>query len=245
MQITLLGTGDAIGTPKIGCHCTQCRYARDHGLQRLRTSLLIETHGHHILVDSSPDLRQQLLAHGSPHIDAVVWTHGHFDHFMGFGEFYRVQKMPRVVAAREVLDYCGGIFRFLPFERTEIEPFQPFNLFGLCITLVEVNHPPAYTCGLVISSGNMAKIGYTSDSRADMPRKTLGLLSGADMLFIDALVPPGIHISKHMNYQEACATAKSLEVKDLRCIHLSHHVPWTLPYLGRDGESFLFPDGEV
>ena len=94
MKFTLLGTGDAIGTPKIGCDCPQCTHARETGTL-LRTSILIEHDDRHILVDSSPDLRQQLLRYGSPHIDAVIWTHGHYDHFMGFGEFYRVQKIPR------------------------------------------------------------------------------------------------------------------------------------------------------
>src|SRR5512136_3458995 len=103
MKITLLGTGDAIGTPKVGCTCPQCIQADKTGSMRLRTSLLVENNGRHLLVDSSPDLRQQLLRHGSPHIDAVIWTHGHYDHFMGFGEFYRVQTMPEVYAAPNVL----------------------------------------------------------------------------------------------------------------------------------------------
>ena len=66
MKITLLGTGDAIGTPKIGCSCRNCIYASNHGLERLRTSLLVETAGHHLLIDTSPDLRRQLLGTGSP-----------------------------------------------------------------------------------------------------------------------------------------------------------------------------------
>ena len=58
MKFTLLGTGDAIGTPKVGCDCPQCSYAKNTGSMRLRTSLLVENAGKHILVDSSPDLRQ-------------------------------------------------------------------------------------------------------------------------------------------------------------------------------------------
>ena len=56
MKITLLGTGDAIGTPKVGCDCPQCSHAKNNGSMRLRTSLLVENAGKHILVDSSPDL---------------------------------------------------------------------------------------------------------------------------------------------------------------------------------------------
>lgn len=239
MHITVLGTGDAIGTPKIGCSCPRCSYALHQGIQRLRTSFLIEHEGRNLLIDSSPDLRQQLLAHGSPPIDAVLWTHGHYDHFMGFGEFYRVQAMPAVYAAPNVLQYCGDIFRFLSFSRHTVEPYCPFDLFGLGLTLVPVNHPPVETYGIVLTEGKV-KIAFTSDSNANIPSETHSHFFGADLLFIDAMVPPSIHIPKHMNYHEACTLAADLEVKDFRCVHLSHKIPWDLPHIGRDGETFIF-----
>jgi Metal-dependent hydrolases of the beta-lactamase superfamily I len=111
MKITVLGTGDVVGTPKVGCDCPVCREAVATGKQRLRTSILVEHKGRHLLIDTGPDLRQQLLAAGAPHIDAVIWTHGHYDHFMGFGDFYRVQRETiHVYGAAEVLKYCGGYF---------------------------------------------------------------------------------------------------------------------------------------
>jgi phosphoribosyl 1,2-cyclic phosphate phosphodiesterase len=239
MKITVLGTGDAIGTPKIGCSCPRCSYALHQGIARLRTSFLIEHAGKNILIDSSPDLRQQLLAHGSPHIDAVIWTHGHFDHFMGFGEFYRVQAMPAVYAAPQIMEYCAGVFQFLSFSRHAAEPFCPVDLFGLGVTLVPVNHPPAETYGIILTNGK-AKIAFTSDSNADIPAESLTLFSGADLFFVDALVPPSIHIDKHMNYQEACTLSAGLKVKDFRCVHMSHNIPWDLPNIGKDGEIFCF-----
>ena len=240
MKLTLLGTGDAIGTPKVDCACPRCSHALRFGIQRLRTSLLIEGTGGNVLVDSSPDLRQQLLLNGSPRISAVIWTHGHYDHFMGFGEFYRVQKIPDVYAAPPVMDYCGGIFGFLSFRRHSQEPYRPFSLFGLTFTLVEVNHPPAYTCGLVIEGAGY-RVGFTSDTRIDLPDRTFDLLKGVDLLLVDALVPPEYHIDKHMNYQDARELAENLGVKDYRCVHISHNMPWDLPNLGTDGETFCFP----
>jgi phosphoribosyl 1,2-cyclic phosphate phosphodiesterase len=240
MKITLLGTGDAIGTPKIGCTCPQCTEAHLHGLMRLRTSLLVESDGHHVLIDSSPDLRQQLLAHGSPRIDAVIWTHGHYDHFMGYGEFYRVQHLPPVYAAPPVLDYCGEVFRFMSFARHPVEPYTRFSLFGAGFTLIEVHHPPVYACGLVIEKDGY-KIGYTADTRKDIPEKSSALLSGSDLLFIDALMPEGYTISKHMNYLDACSLARELHPGDFRCVHMSHAMRWDLPKLGRDGECFSIP----
>jgi len=240
MKFLLLGTGDAIGTPKIGCDCPQCRHAQETGTGRLRTSLLIEQDGRHILIDTSPDLRQQLLRCGSPHIDAVLWTHGHYDHFMGFGEFYRVQKCPPVYALEPVLRYCGGIFRFLDFGQNAVEPYVPFDLFGITITPFLVKHPPAYTCGFVFEADG-ARVGYTSDTNRDIPHKSLALLENLDLLLVDALIPSHMSITKHMNYLDACTLAESLHPREFRCIHISHMMPWEYPHLAHDGDLFEFP----
>jgi phosphoribosyl 1,2-cyclic phosphate phosphodiesterase len=239
MKIVLLGTGDAIGTPKVGCDCPQCTHAKNTGAMRLRTSLLVENEGRHILIDSSPDLRQQLLLHGSPHIDAVIWTHGHYDHFIGFGEFYRVQKIPPVFAAPPVLNYCTEVFRFLTFDKREIQPYEPFDMFGITITLLKVKHPPAYTCGIVFENAGF-RIGFTSDTNINIPQQSLHLLTDLDLLLLDALVPSDITIHKHMNYLDACTLAQSLEPEEYRCVHLSHLIPWELPHLGKDGDVFEF-----
>jgi len=240
MKITLLGTGDAVGTPQIGCTCPQCTHSHKTGEIRLRTSLLIENKGKHILIDSSPDLRQQLLRAGSPHIDAVIWTHGHYDHFIGFGEFYRVQHIPPVFAPQQVLDYCGEYFRFLKFEKNAVEPYVPFSLFGITITPFMVKHPPAFTCGMLFETGQ-ARIGFTSDTNRDIPKRSLDLLGNLNLLLLDAIVPSRISIPKHMNYLDACTLAGQLAPEDFRCVHMSHHIPWDLPHTGRDGEVFEFP----
>jgi len=239
MKLTLLGTGDAIGTPKVGCSCPQCTRATTTGTMRLRTSLLIENKNRHILIDSTPDLRQQLLLNGSPAIDAVLWTHGHYDHFIGYGEFYRVQDLPPVYAALPVLSYCAEIFRFLSFEKHAVNPYEPFDLFGCSITPFLVRHPPAYTCGMLVEC-NGARIGFTSDTNADIPHKSLDLLRDLDLLLIDALVPSGIRIHKHMNYLDACTLAQNLKPADFRCVHASHLISWDLPHIGMDGETFTF-----
>jgi len=240
MEITLLGTGDAVGTPHVGCSCRQCRYAREMGIERLRTSLLITHNGHSILIDSSPDLRRQLLNTGSPKIDAVIWTHGHYDHFMGYGEFYRVQKSPPVYAAPPVLEYCSPVFSFLIREKHSVPVYTPFTISGVEFTLVEVVHPPVYTCGVVFSDGKV-KVGYTSDTNEHMPEKTLELLTGLDLLFIDGLFPSSFKkVEKHLNYEEAVEMAGDLKAKDFRIVHMSHYLRFDLPHQGYDGERFVF-----
>lgn len=237
MILTLLGTGDAIGTPKIGCGCETCRAAAASGRTRLRTSLLLEAGGKHILIDSSPDLRQQLLRACSPHIDAVVWTHGHYDHFVGYGEFYRVQEMPPVYAPPPVMEYCLQFFHFLPLPPHPIEAYTSFDLFGVSCTFFPVNHPPVYTAGILLEHDG-TRIAYTSDTRLDIPEKSRDLLCGVDLLLIDGIAPAGYSIHKHMNYADAVGLAESVDARDYRVVHMSHMVPFGMPHAGYDMECF-------
>ena len=170
MRITLLGTGDTIGTPKVGCSCATCEYARMTGQERLRTSVLLEVEGNHLLIDTSPDLRIQLLRAQSPHIDAVLWTHGHYDHFVGFNEFYRVQKFPPAFAAPPVMDYIRQQLHFLRFSGNHVPVYEPLDLCGVTITFVPVCHPPIYACGVIIEYEGV-KFVHTGDTNKHIPQK--------------------------------------------------------------------------
>ncbi len=148
-------------------------------------------------------------------------------------------EVPPAYAADPVLRYCGETFRFLNFDRMPVEPYVPFDLFGITITPFLVKHPPAYTCGFVFEAGGV-RVGYTSDTNRDIPQKSLDLLENLDLLLLDALVPSNITITKHMNYLDACTLAESLHPKEFRCIHISHVMPWDNPHLAHDGEIFEF-----
>lgn len=190
-----------------------------------------------LLIDTSPDLRQQLLSCGSPRIDAVFWTHGHYDHYIGYGEFYRVQPPPPVYGAGRVMEYCAGFFGFLEFRRHIIQPYCTFDLLGSEARIFQVNHPPAPTYGIRIEENGRIFV-YTSDTRKELPERSMELLQNADLLLVDAIVPPEIHLSKHMNYREACELAHEARARKFRCVHMSHMIPWDLPHTGADMESF-------
>lgn len=81
----LLGTGTSTGIPMVGCSCPICR-STDPKDKRLRTSILIETKSAKIIVDTSPDLRQQLLKWNVNKIDAAIITHDHADHLHGIDD---------------------------------------------------------------------------------------------------------------------------------------------------------------
>jgi phosphoribosyl 1,2-cyclic phosphate phosphodiesterase len=85
-KITILGTGTSTGVPILGCKCGVCQ-SNDPRNQRLRTSVLLETaNKKNILIDTSPDLRTQLLHTHTSSIDAVILTHDHADHTHGIDD---------------------------------------------------------------------------------------------------------------------------------------------------------------
>ena len=103
MEVTLLGTGDTTGTPTVGCDCDTCQTARERGVERSRFSVHIhnEETDESLLVDFSPDFRQQFLRDEVPLPDAGIVTHVHFDHLDGLGNCYRLVDQLDVFAADE------------------------------------------------------------------------------------------------------------------------------------------------
>lgn len=244
MKLTLLGTGDAVGTPKIGCFCQACEDARQGGKsQRLRFSILVESEKGKILIDTSPDLRQQFLRQNLSHIDGVIWTHGHHDHYSGFGEFYRVQSKVDVYGIQETLEYINKFVYFLQPRYHYVKLYEPFELIGLQLTLIKVDHPPIENPAGVIICENNIKVVITGDTGLEIPEASLKLMKDPDLLIADAIVPPHIHIKKHMNSEEAMTLAEKLSAKEVVLTHLSHLFrphnieSISLP-LGYDGQVF-------
>ena len=74
-----------MGVPTIACHCRVCssKDPRDH---RLRPSILLVHGGESAVIDTTPDFRYQMLRIGLDRLDAVLFTHGHADHILGFDD---------------------------------------------------------------------------------------------------------------------------------------------------------------
>ena len=85
VKITFLGTGTSHGVPVIGCNCDVCQ-SKDPRNQRTRSSILIETKGLSLLVDTATEFRLQALRGSISTVDAVLYTHCHADHVFGFDD---------------------------------------------------------------------------------------------------------------------------------------------------------------
>ncbi|MDG6243083.1 MAG: MBL fold metallo-hydrolase [Methanolobus sp.] len=251
MKITLLGTGDATGTPVIGCSCPTCRDALKGGKsQRTRFAILVESDSGAVLIDTGPDLRDQLLKHGTKHIDGVIWTHGHYDHFAGFAEFHRVQYNVDVYGLPETLAYILDYLHFLHPKKHERKLYEPFELIGLEFTLFEVIHPPVKrSVGVMVRQGR-TKVVITGDTQRDIPKKSMDLIKEPDLLIADAIVPPTVEVKKHMNTEEAFELAREIKAKKVIFTHLSHffkpHDEAAKEFpMGYDGMSFEYPKNQV
>lgn len=97
MNITILGCGASSGVPALGCDCAVCR-SDDPKNQRRRVSILVDQGDTRLLVDTSPDLRGQLLDAKITHLDGVLYTHAHADHLHGLDDLRSVNfNMDRAI----------------------------------------------------------------------------------------------------------------------------------------------------
>lgn len=255
MEVTLLGTGDTTGTPTPGCACDTCTRARDRGIERSRFSVHVhnEHTGESILVDASPDMRQQFLDRGAALPDEVVITHIHFDHLDGLGNVYRLLDGVPVHAADETDPETGESVAATIRRRydyldnvtvAEHPPYEPFESAGFQVRLVPVDHPPLLCYGVVFEDDDGTKFALTGDTSYDIPSESRDALKGADLLLADGIVPAdlceyhplgGNHFSedgvprtfgtKHMTIEGARALAGELDADQTRIVHVSHYTP--------------------
>jgi phosphoribosyl 1,2-cyclic phosphate phosphodiesterase len=175
LTVTVLGSGTSQGVPMIGCRCPVC-LSTDPRDKRSRSSIYLAAPQANILVDTTPDMRQQALREDLDHLDAVLFTHPHADHIMGFDDlrrFCEIQNGP--------LPIYGGYVHVLPQVVAE-----PFELGGLVITPLPVPHGAVFTLGFLFSRGGRKLLAYLSDC-ATVPELVRDLISDVEVLIIDGL----------------------------------------------------------
>lgn len=230
-SLSFLGTGTSVGVPVIGCDCAVCR--SDHPRnRRFRSSVLVRAGDVTVLVDSGPDLRMQALREGLREIDAVIYTHGHLDHVVGFDELrafcWRKSDPLPLHATPECMETLIKMFgwAFYPEKVTEgyVRPDAkiisgPFSYDELRITPLPVEHAALKTVGFLFEVPGKRSIAYLPDVKR-IPEATMDLLKWVDVLVIDALrtLPHATHLS----LSEALAVARATGAGETYLTHLSH-----------------------
>jgi phosphoribosyl 1,2-cyclic phosphate phosphodiesterase len=194
MRVTVLGCGGSAGVPMIGgadgagdwgaCDPSEPRNVRS------RSSIVIESDGARLLVDTAPELRVQLLACRVPGVDAILYTHAHADHITGIDDvrvLNRIAGRPlKAFATRRTLEELGRRFgyAFRPWEPpnffrpvlepVEVAPGQTVRVARMAVRLFEQDHGYAPTLGLRIGG-----FGYSTDV-VGLDEAALDALAGVD-----------------------------------------------------------------
>lgn len=229
MKITLLGTGTSQGIPVIGCKCKAC-LSNDTRDDRLRSGVLIQKNGINILVDTGPDLRQQMLNVGINHVDGVLYTHEHNDHVAGLDDirpFNFIQKtdipfygLPRVL--KDIEYRFAYVFSKNPYPgapKATLIPIQPSKTFfikDLEITPIKVMHGTLPVIGYRFGDfAFITDVSYINDEGKN-------LLSGIKVLVISALHKEK-HFS-HFNLSESISLIQELKIEKAFITHISHRM---------------------
>jgi len=194
LQITVLGSGTSVGIPTLGCHCAVCTSA-DPRDSRLRPSVLVSYRERRVVIDTTPDFRAQALRARLDRVDAVLYTHAHFDHIMGLDDvrpfnFHQKEPIP-IYAAPQTMEAIQRVFQYIfdggkkESNVARLEPRLieggPIEVFGLEFVPVPVQHGSQTILGFRFGAA-----AYLTDHSA-IPDSSLDLLRGLDVLFLDAL----------------------------------------------------------
>ncbi len=226
IKVTVLGSGTSKGIPEIACGCRVCRSEDSHD-KRLRASVLLETHGMKILIDASPDLRQQALTYDITNVDAVLVTHSHYDHVGGFDDLrpFCVNGPVDVYLREDVdsdlhrrLDYCfrDHLYPGVPVYRMNVIDNRPFFIDGLEVIPIEVMHGKLPIFGYRI--GNFA---YITDCKT-IEEDEIEKLRDLDTLIVNALRYKE-HFA-HMNLEEALALIEKVRPRQAFLTHFNHEI---------------------
>ena len=229
VTLTILGSGTSHGVPMIACDCPVCT-SEDPRDQRSRTSALFGYDGHHVLVDSAPELRLQCVAEGIGRIDAVLYTHSHADHVVGLDDLRRFTHSRSgpldVYGSAETLariqEMFGYAFREDPDypsakPRLRTVPIAgPFELGGRCVTPIPYWHGNTEVLGYRIGD-----IAYCPDCN-DIPESSRALLAGLDVLVLDGLrhTPH----ATHFHLAEAIDEARRIGARQTYFTHIAHEI---------------------
>jgi len=228
LNIVFLGSGTSTGVPMIGCSCPVCT-STDPRNNRLRSSIFVKTDsGFHILVDTTPDLRQQALRYGITRVDAVLFTHAHADHVFGMDDLRRFNRgknhaLPcygdrtTIAAIETVFAYSmnhnsGGL---LPLVDARVVD-RPVELGGVDVVPVRLDHGPHSATGYRIGP-----VAYLTDCDG-IPAESMDLVRDLDLLIIDALrYRPH---PTHFTIPQALDVIEQLDPRRALLTHLSHDI---------------------
>ncbi len=239
MRIVLLGTGGSAGVPHVGgpdgagdwgaCDPKEPRNFRT------RSSIVVQAAAGTLLVDTSPDMRTQLLANRIARVDAVLYTHAHADHITGLDD---VRLLNRI--ADRPLDAFGtertlgeltrrfnyafrpwdppGFYRPVMVPRP-VTPGDTVEAAGMTVRVFHQDHGRSESLGLRIG-----RFGYSTDVKS-LDDAALATLSGVDTWVVGCFLRQGPHWT-HADLPEVVGWARRLGVRRTVLTHMGNDMDW-------------------
>jgi len=234
MKVRILGCGSSGGVPLIGCKCAVCT-SRNPRNKRTRVSIVVEHEGSRVLVDASPDLRQQFLAADLSVVDAVILTHGHADHVHGLDELRSVNHY-----RNGPLDLWGAPDCLAEVQRRFAYAFDPPHASGIWFLPSLVPRPiegpfqignlrvePFWqTHGMdrdPVLGLRFGKFAYSTDVK-EMPEPAFATLAGIEVWVVDCLSerpnPAHSHLEQTLGWIKRVGPRRAI------LTHMNHSVEY-------------------
>jgi phosphoribosyl 1,2-cyclic phosphate phosphodiesterase len=229
LKVTVLGSGTSMGVPTLGCPCRVC-HSNDPHDKRLRPSLLISRGGQNVVIDTTPDFRQQALRVGLDRLDAILLTHGHADHILGFDDI-----RPFNIRQRSALPVYSNEETFRTIRRvfTYVFDDKPTLSTVPSVTLNTIDSPRKFLgvpfIPVPLLHGEMEVLGFRFGRAAyltdfsKIPDSSMSLLEGLDELVLDAL--RDIPHPMHQTVEQALAIIQQLKPRRAWFTHIAHDLP--------------------
>ncbi len=212
----------------ISCHCEVCT-SPDERDKRLRTSILVQSPTTTLVVDTTPDFRQQMLRINNNTLDAVLFTHSHKDHIAGLDDVRPYNFFTGLAIDVYANEFTGNALKkefayvFAEHKYPGIPNInlitiseKPFVIGDIPVTPIVVWHHKMLVYGFRFGS-----FTYITDAnKIDEPNKNL--IKGSQVMVVNALRREN-HLS-HFTLNEAIHLVNELEVPQAYFTHISHQL---------------------
>jgi phosphoribosyl 1,2-cyclic phosphate phosphodiesterase len=228
MKVTILGCGTSGGVPRIGNYWGNCD-PQETKNRRRRVSILVEHVGTSLLVDTSPDLREQALSANINRLDGVLYTHDHADHTHGIDDLRGISQIMRqrldlygnhatLKVLKQRFTYVFESVAGYPVIANAHEITGPFRIGAIDITPFRQIHGDMETLGFRFGS-----VAYSTDLNI-LPEESIEILKGVDTWIVDAL-----RYEPHPTHPHLDLTLSWIEkVKPRRAVLT--HMTWDMDY---------------
>ncbi len=228
MKITILGSGTSQGVPVIACDCEVCR-SLDWKDQRLRVSVYIEINNTHLVIDTGPDFRTQMIKNRISKLDAVLFTHEHKDHTAGMDDLrsfnFKLEKDIPIYARPSVMEQIKQEFAYIFVDKEKKYPGvlnvvehlienSSFKINDINILPIEGLHHKLPVFGFRIEDFiYLTDVNFVSDIEKEK-------MKNAKVLIVGALQKEA-HIS-HFSLSQALDFIEELAPEKAYITHISH-----------------------